>query len=84
MNNLHVERGHVSASVAAEILGVSRQRVNQLLKAGLLQGAFLMDAGDRGEVWVIPRKAVDRKVIKKVLANIRLERKRKQHEREKE
>lgn len=76
MNNLHVERGHVSASVAAEILGVSRQRVNQLLKAGLLKDAFQMDAGDRGEPWVIPRKSVDRKVIKEMLFNLRFERKR--------
>lgn len=75
MIDLHVERGHVTASVAAELLGVSRQRVNQLLKAGLLQGAFQMDAGDRGEIWVIPRPSVDRKVIKQVLKQRRIERK---------
>ncbi len=56
MIEVTVQRSHVSATVAAGLLGVSRQRVHQLLKAGRIPGAFLMDCGDKGEVWCIPRK----------------------------
>ena len=55
---IRVERGYVSATVAATLLGVSRQRVNQLLKAGKLAGAFLMDCGDGEERWCVPRTAI--------------------------
>jgi hypothetical protein len=55
MIDLLVERGHVTASVAANLLGVTRQRVNQLLKAGALNGAFLIDVGDDREMWCIPQ-----------------------------
>ena len=58
MIDLLVERGYVSATVAANLLEVSRQRVNQLLKAGLLAGSFRIDIGDDREMWCIPRKSV--------------------------
>lgn len=58
MIDLLVERGHVTATVAASLLGVSRQRVNQLLNAGELAGAFRIDVGDDREMWCIPRKSV--------------------------
>lgn len=61
MISLRIERGHVTLSVAAELLGVSRQRVHQMLKAGRIPGAFLMDCGDGREMWVIPRKELRRK-----------------------
>jgi plasmid maintenance system antidote protein VapI len=57
--DIRIERGHVTASVAANLLGVSRQRVNQLLKQGRITGAFLMDCGDGREVWVVPRNSLD-------------------------
>lgn len=53
-------RGFVSATVASQLLGVSRQRTNQLLKAGKLHGAFLVDVGDGREQWVVPRRAIER------------------------
>ena len=56
--DLTVERGHITASVAARIMGVSRQRVNQLLQQNKLDGAFLIDCGDGREVWCIPRRSV--------------------------
>ena len=49
------ELGHVSATVAASIMGVSRQRMHQLLKAGRIQGAFLLDTGKGKTRWVVPR-----------------------------
>ena len=55
MINIEVERGYVSATVAAGLLGVTRQRVNQLLKAGRIPGAFLMDCGDGREIWCVPK-----------------------------
>lgn len=55
MISLSVERGWVSATVAGRLLGVSRQRVHQLLKAGRITGAFLMDVGDGRELWCVPR-----------------------------
>jgi hypothetical protein len=58
MVGIQIERGYVSATVAAGLLGVSRQRINQLLKAGRFDGAFLMDVGDGREMWCIPRKAI--------------------------
>lgn len=61
MIELRIERGYVTASVAASLLGVSRQRVNQLLKAGRISGAFLMDCGDGRELWVVPRKELKQK-----------------------
>lgn len=56
--DLTIERGHITASVAARLMGVSRQRVNQLLQNNKLDGAFLVDCGDGREVWCIPRKSV--------------------------
>lgn len=58
MTQLSVQRGYVSATVASNLLGVSRQRVNQLLTAGSLAGSFRMDIGDGREMWCIPRKSV--------------------------
>jgi len=62
---LAVQRGWVSATVAAGLLGVSRQRVHQLLKAGRIPGAFLMDCGDKGEVWCVPRKELTSQLTKR-------------------
>lgn len=59
MLELRIERGFITATVAARLLGVSRQRVNQLLKAGRIDGAFLMDCGGKRELWCVPRKALD-------------------------
>lgn len=61
MIKLVMERGHITLSVAANLLGVSRQRVHQMLKAGRIPGAFLMDCGDGREMWVIPRNGIKRK-----------------------
>lgn len=58
MIELTIERGYVTASVAAKIEGVSRQAINQRLKAGRIKGAFLMDCGDGRELWCIPRKSL--------------------------
>lgn len=56
MIDIRIERGYVSATVAAGLLGVTRQRMHQLLKAGRISGAFLMDCGDGRELWCVPRK----------------------------
>ena len=56
MLELEVKRGYVTASEAARIEGISRQAINQRLKAGRIKGAFLMDCGDGREIWVVPRK----------------------------
>lgn len=56
MTELRILRGYVTATVAAQIEGVSRQAINQRLKAGRIKGAFLMDCGDGREIWVVPRK----------------------------
>ncbi len=61
MISVRIERGHITMSVAASLLGVSRQRVHQMLKAGRIPGAFLMDCGDGREMWVIPRKEIKQK-----------------------
>jgi hypothetical protein len=58
MIELTVQRGFVTASVAAQIEGVSRQAINQRLKRGRIKGAFLMDCGDGRELWCIPRKSL--------------------------
>ena len=58
MIDLRLERGHVSLTVASQLMGVSRQRVHQLLKADRIVGAFLMDCGDGREVWCIPRNSL--------------------------
>lgn len=58
MIDLAIQRGHISLSVASKLMGVSRQRVHQLLKAGRIAGAFLMDCGDGREIWCIPRKSI--------------------------
>jgi len=62
---LTVQRGFVSATVAASLLKVSRQRVHQLLKAGRISGAFLMDCGDGRELWCLPRAQLTNDLIKK-------------------
>lgn len=59
MIEIDIERGFVSATVAASLMGVSRQRVHQLLKSGRIPGAFLMDCGDGREIWCIPRNKLD-------------------------
>jgi hypothetical protein len=56
MLELEVKRGYVTASEAARIEGISRQAINQRLKAGRIKGAFLMDCGEGREIWVVPRK----------------------------
>jgi hypothetical protein len=58
MIELTVQRGYVTASVAAQIEGVTRQAINQRLKRGRIKGAFLMDCGDGREVWCVPRKSL--------------------------
>lgn len=64
MIELRMERGFVSLTVAASLLNVTRQRMHQLLKAGRIPGAFLMDCGDGQERWVVPRKELNLKRIK--------------------
>ena len=61
MIDIQIKRGHVSLTVAASLMGVSRQRVHQLLKADRIAGAFLMDCGDGREVWCVPRNGLKRK-----------------------
>lgn len=61
MIELRVQRGYVTATVAAQIEGVSRQALNQRLNAGRVPGAFLMDCGDGRELWVVPRKSLKQK-----------------------
>jgi len=61
MIDLRLERGHVSMTVASQLMGVSRQRVHQLLKSGRIVGAFLMDCGDGREIWCIPRSSLKHK-----------------------
>jgi hypothetical protein len=61
MIDVQIDRGHVSLTVAASLLGVSRQRVHQLLKAGRIAGAFLMDCGDGREIWCVPRNSLQAK-----------------------
>lgn len=63
MIDLSVERGYVSATVAASLLKVSRQRIHQLLQAGRIPGAFLMDCGEGKERWCIPRKQINKRLI---------------------
>lgn len=65
MINIRVQRGYVTASVAARLMGVSRQRVHQLLKAGRISGAFIMDCGDGREMWVVPRKELQHRQQRK-------------------
>lgn len=65
MIELRIERGYVTASVAAQIEGVSRQAINQRLNAGRVPGAFLMDCGDGRELWVVPRKSLKPRKRKK-------------------
>lgn len=69
MIDLRIERGYVTASVAARIEGCSRQAINQRLNAGRVTGAFLMDCGDGRELWVIPRKSLKPKSKSKVKGN---------------
>ena len=49
---------HVSMREAARIMGVTRQRMHQLLKAGKIPGAFLMDCGNNRRTWVVPKGSV--------------------------
>lgn len=59
MSEAPKQEGHVTATVAAEILGVSRQRVNQLLKAGRIASAFRMECNGSRTMWCIPRSELD-------------------------
>lgn len=63
MVGIQIQRGYVSATVAAGLMGLSRQRINQLLKAGRFEGAFLMDIGDGREMWCIPRKSLHKRPV---------------------
>lgn len=58
MIELQLQRGFVSMTVAAGLLGLTRQRMHQLLKAGRIPGAFLMECGDGRERWVVPRNEI--------------------------
>lgn len=49
---------HVSMREASRIMGVSRQRIHQLLKAGRIPGAFKMECGKNRGVWVIPKGSI--------------------------
>ena len=62
MAGIRIKRGYVSATVAADLLGVSRQRVNQLLNLGRFKGAFLVDIGDGREMWCIPRTVIESRI----------------------
>lgn len=48
----------VSLTVAARLLGVTRQRVHQLLKAGKIPGASRMEVNGGRIVWCIPRRSL--------------------------
>ena len=74
MIELRIERGYVTATVAAGLLGVTRQRMHQLLKAGRIRGAFLMDCGDGREMWVVPRRELKPRQRKKEKRNADSER----------
>jgi hypothetical protein len=56
--------GHVSATVAASIMGVTRQRMHQLLKEGRIKGAFLLDIGNGRTRWVVPREELKPRKMK--------------------
>lgn len=71
MTQLTVSRSHVTASEAARLLNRSRQRVNQMLVEGKLQGAFLMDCGDGREVWCIPRASVHEACVRQPKEKVR-------------
>lgn len=58
------ELSHVSATVAASIMGVTRQRMHQLLTQGRIKGAFLLDTGKGKTRWVVPREELKPKVKK--------------------
>ena len=51
-------KSHVSASEAARIMGVTRQRVHQMLKAGKIPGAVLVDFGKGRRMWVMPKGSI--------------------------
>jgi len=74
MIEVRIERGFVSLTVAASLLGVTRQRMHQLLKAGRIPGAFLMDCGDGQERWVVPRTELSRERIRNAASAKRLAR----------
>lgn len=59
MIRIEIIRGHVSLGVAAEMLGVSRQRMHQLLQAGRCPNAILVDHGTKRPMWAIPRTEVE-------------------------
>lgn len=56
-------QGHVSMREAARIMGVSRQRIHQLLKMERIPGAFRMECGKGRFVWVIPKGSVRPKEV---------------------
>jgi predicted DNA-binding protein (UPF0251 family) len=49
---------YVSMREAARIMGVTRQRMQQLLKRGRVPGAFQMQAGPNRKVWVVPKGSI--------------------------
>lgn len=57
-DNVDMATGYLTITEAAERLGVSRQRVHQLIKQGRLE------AEQVGHIWIIPESALDD--IKKV------------------
>lgn len=69
MIEIRIERGHVSLGVAAQILGVSRQRMHQLLQAGRCPNAVLVDYGTKRPMWAIPRTDIEQIVQKRKAAN---------------
>ena len=59
MIRIEIVRGHVSLGVAAQMLGVTRQRMHQLLQAGRCPNAILVDHGTKRPMWAIPRSEVE-------------------------
>jgi len=49
---------YVSMREAARIMGVTRQRMHQLLKADRIPGAVRMYAGSQRYLWVIPKGSI--------------------------
>jgi excisionase family DNA binding protein len=53
-----MSKDHVSMREAARLMGVSRQRMHQLLTKGRIPGAFLMECGRGRKVWVVPKGSI--------------------------
>jgi len=51
-------KDHVTVTEAARIIGVSRERVVQLIKAGNIKAERVPSPGRRGFMYLIPRVAL--------------------------